>query len=128
MIKQIKVAVISVLSIGMALPAFSQNFRNGQVPEGYVSVQSSFSIVVPLDDPANYEKQQAMAVKSFYQLVASNCPMLLETIADACQITGMNSNSNMNTRDQRGTQLMVQGQVTMAVKLKSSIGSPKSPQ
>ena len=56
------------------------------------------------------------------------CPMLLETIADACQITGMNSNSNMNTRDQRGTQLMVQGQVTMAVKLKSSIGSSKSPQ
>ncbi|MDE1990919.1 MAG: hypothetical protein KGI75_00370 [Rhizobiaceae bacterium] len=120
----------AILLLGTALPAFSQSFpalplRNpNQLPEGYISVQSGISLSIPMTDGDN-EKQQQDAIKSFYRIAASNCAALLDTIADACEISGLSSNADIANIDGRGPRLMVRGQVTMAVKLKPGTGASK---
>lgn len=114
----------------MALPAVAQNFSNlplrnpRQPPEGYISVQSGISISYPVAD-GDSEEQQEKALKSFYKIAASSCTTLLETIADACEISAMSSNSSVNNPDNRGTRLSVSGQVTMSVKLKPAAAVAK---
>lgn len=71
------------------------------------------------------EEQQEKALKSFYKIAASSCTTLLETIADACEISAMSSNSSVNNLDNRGTRLSVGGQVTMSVKLKPAAAVAK---
>ncbi|MBB3453702.1 hypothetical protein FHT86_001958 [Rhizobium sp. BK313] len=51
--------------------------------------------------------------------------MLLDTIADDCQINGLSSNTDVTNIDGRGLKLMVRGQVTMAVKLKPAANASK---
>ncbi|MBB3288353.1 MULTISPECIES: hypothetical protein [unclassified Rhizobium] len=121
--------------VGMVLftttqPTLAQNFQNlplrnpRQPPEGYISVQSGISISYPVTDGDN-EEQQEKALKSFYKIAASSCTTLLETIADACEISAMSSNSSVNNPDNRGTRLSVSGQVTMSVKLKPAAAVAK---
>jgi hypothetical protein len=116
--------------LGAAAPAFSQSLsalplRNPrQVPDGYISVQSGISLSIPITD-GNDEKQQQDAIKSFYRIAASNCTVLLDTIADDCQINGLSSNTDVTNIDGRGPKLVVRGQVTMAVKLKPAASASK---
>jgi hypothetical protein len=51
--------------------------------------------------------------------------MVLETVADTCEIAGMTT--NLNARDRNlggygGSQLTVSGQITMKVKFKANLG------
>jgi hypothetical protein len=87
-------------------------------------VQSGISLSIPITD-GNDEKQQQDAIKSFYRIAASNCTVLLDTIADDCQINGLSSNTDVTNIDGRGLKLMVRGQVTMAVKLKPAANASK---
>ena len=120
----------ALLLLGAAAPAFSQSLsalplRNPrQIPDGYISVQSGISLSIPITD-GNDEKQQQDAIKSFYRIAASNCTVLLDTIADDCQINGLSSNTDVTNIDGRGPKLMVRGQVTMAVKLKPAANASK---
>ncbi|WP_075852239.1 hypothetical protein [Rhizobium hainanense] len=114
---------LSLALAGLALPAAAQNFSNlplrnpRQPPEGYISVQSGISISYPVAD-GDSEEQQEKALKSFYKIAASSCTTLLDTIADACEISALSSNTSVNNLDNRGTRLSINGQVTMSVKLK----------
>jgi hypothetical protein len=114
----------------MALPAVAQNFSNlplrnpRQPPEGYISVQSGISISYPVAD-GDSEEQQEKALKSFYKIAADSCATLLDTIADACEISALSSNSAVNNLDNRGTRLSINGQVTMSVKLKAPTAAAK---
>jgi hypothetical protein len=114
---------LSLALAGFALPAVAQNFSNlplrnpRQPPEGYISVQSGISISYPVAD-GDSEEQQEKALKSFYKIAASSCTTLLDTIADACEISALSSNTSVNNLDNRGTRLSINGQVTMSVKLK----------
>jgi hypothetical protein len=120
----------ALLLLSAAAPAFSQSLsalplRNPhQIPDGYISVQSGISLSIPITD-GNDEKQQQDAIKSFYRIAASNCTVLLDTIADDCQINGLSSNTDVTNIDGRGLKLMVRGQVTMAVKLKPAANASK---
>jgi hypothetical protein len=120
----------ALLLLSAAAPAFSQSLsalplRNPhQIPDGYISVQSGISLSIPITD-GNDEKQQQDAFKSFYRIAASNCTVLLDTIADDCQINGLSSNTDVTNIDGRGLKLMVRGQVTMAVKLKPAANASK---
>ncbi|TXI08748.1 MAG: hypothetical protein E6Q76_06760 [Rhizobium sp.] len=113
-----------------ALPALAQNFQNlplrnpRQPPEGYISVQSGISISYTVAD-GDSEAQQENALKSFYKIAASSCATLLDSIADACEISAMSSNTSVNNLDNRGTRLSINGQVTMSVKLKPATASAK---
>jgi len=121
---------LSLALAGIALPALGQNFSNlplrnpRQPPEGYISVQSGISISYPVADGDSGE-QQEKALKSFYKIAASSCATLLETIADACEISAMSSNISVNNIDNRGTRLSINGQVTMSVKLKPPTAAAK---
>ncbi|WFU10105.1 hypothetical protein QA646_04350 [Rhizobium sp. CB3090] len=128
--KRLISATLCMLLLGSAGPAFSQSFSGlplrgqRQAPDGYISVQSGISFSIPITD-GNDEKQQQDAIKSFYRIAASNCAVLLDTIADDCQISGLSSNTDVTNIDGRGPKLMVRGQVTMAVKLKLAAGAAK---
>ncbi|GAC1042604.1 hypothetical protein [Rhizobium sp. No.120] len=114
----------------MALPAVAQNFSNlplrnsHQPPEGYISVQSGISISYPVAD-GDSEEQQEKALISFYKIAAGSCATLLDTIADACEISALSSNTSVNNLDNRGTRLSINGQVTMSVKLKAPAAAAK---
>lgn len=122
--------VLGLLLAGLAVPVLAQNFQNlplrapRQMPEGYISVQSGISLSYSVPDGDN-EEQQEKALKSFYKIAASSCATLLDTIADACEISAMSSNTSVNNLDGRGPRLSVSGQVTMSVKLKPSTALAK---
>ncbi|MGN6777087.1 MAG: hypothetical protein ACTHKI_17730 [Rhizobium sp.] len=121
---------LSLALAATALPALAQNFSNlplrnpRQPPEGYISVQSGISISYPVAD-GDSEEQQEKALKSFYKIAASSCTTLLDTIADACEISALSSNTSVNNPDNRGTRLSINGQVTMSVKLKPPTAAAK---
>lgn len=123
-------AILGLLLAGSALPALAQNLQNlplrnpRQPPEGYISVQSGISISYSVPE-GDSEEQQEKALKSFYKIAASSCATLLDTIADACEISAMSSNTAVNNFDGRGPKLSVNGQVTMSVKLKLATASAK---
>ncbi|QND50150.1 hypothetical protein HB780_32330 [Rhizobium lusitanum] len=116
-------ATLCMLLLGAATPASSQSLsalplRNPrQIPDGYISVQSGISFSIPITDD-NDERQRQDTMKSFYRIAASNCAMLLDTIADECQISNLSSNTDVTNIDARGPKLAVRGQITMTVKLK----------
>lgn len=122
--------VLGLVLVGFAVPALAQNFSNlplrtpRQLPDGYILVQSGISISYSLPEGDN-EEQQEKALKSFYKVAASSCSTLLDTIADACEISAMSSNTSINNIDGRGPKLSVSGQVTMSVKLKPSTVATK---
>lgn len=123
-------AAFGLALVSAASPALAQNFSNlplrnpRQPPEGYISVQSGISISYPVAD-GDSEAQQEKALKSFYKIAASSCATLLDTIADACEISAMSSSSSVSNLDNRGTRLSISGQVTMSVKLKPSAAAAK---
>lgn len=122
--------VLGLLLAASTVPALAQNLQNlplrnpRQLPEGYISVQSGISISYSVPEGDN-EEQQEKALKSFYKIAASGCSTLLDTIADACEISAISSNTSINNFDGRGPKLSVSGQVTMSVKLKPSNASTK---
>ncbi len=123
-------ATLGLLLAATTLPALAQNLQNlplrnpRQLPDGYISVQSGISLSYSVPDGDN-EEQQEKALKAFYKIAASSCGTLLTTIADACEISAMSSNTSINNFDGRGLKLSVSGQVTMSVKLKPSTASAK---
>ncbi len=126
-----RVSIFALAMTTMAAPAFPQQFldRNGialagRVPPGSISIQATVSMSVPADPGqedggAQIEKAQ----KTFYQLAAGQCSLVLASIADDCQITGMNNNVdlNRNVRNESArNDVIIRGTVSMVVKLKAN--------
>ncbi|UVK36349.1 hypothetical protein LHFGNBLO_003260 [Mesorhizobium sp. AR10] len=120
-----KKLIFAVLLCGMAAPAFSQDFdvsgRRRPGEDGTVRIQSSLSISVPVKEGDDMAIQQETALRSFYKLVAGSCAMVIETIADSCEITNVTTNVNSKDRGVNGPQIGVTGQITMKVKFKASL-------
>ncbi|MEI9401442.1 hypothetical protein [Mesorhizobium argentiipisi] len=79
----------------------------------------------PVKDDDDAAAQQQVALRSFYKVAAGSCALVIETVADTCEIAGMST--NLNARDRNiggygGSQLTVSGQITMKVKFKASLG------
>jgi hypothetical protein len=78
----------------------------------------------PVKDDDDAAAQQQVALRSFYKVAAGSCALVIETVADTCEIAGMST--NLNARDRNiggfgGSQLTVSGQITMKVKFKASL-------
>ena len=108
-----------------AFPALSQevpnrvpNFYAGQRVPGMVNVQTTVSLSVPVDAGQELADQIKAAQKGFYVMAGGQCDLILETLAESCQITNLTSSADLN----RGSRndIIVRGTVTMAVKLKDS--------
>jgi hypothetical protein len=115
-------AAVAVLTLA-ASGAFGQTAlpRNGMMPEGYVSVQSSISLSLPFDQSAPLDEQVQKAQKSLYDIASRNCSVVVETIAEDCKITGVTNNVDMQRGNNRDGFLSVRGQINMAIKLKASM-------
>ena len=113
--------------VAAASPASSQEqyvrpLRPGE--DGSARIQSSISMSFPVKDDDDAAAQQQVALRSFYKVAAGSCAMVVETVADTCEIVGMST--NLNARDRNiggyaGSQLTVSGQITMKVKFKASL-------
>jgi hypothetical protein len=124
-----KTIVIAILLCGWAVPAFSQvldetgrRLRPGE--DGLARVQSSLVMSIPVKDEEDVAAQQEAGLRSFYKVAASSCAMVLETIADSCEVTSVTTNVNARDRGVGGPQITVNGQIAMKVKFKASLGKP----
>jgi hypothetical protein len=128
----LKTTVVIALLFGSASPAFSlyadeigRPRRAGD--DGLATVQSSITMSIPIKDAEDIAIQQEAGLRSFYKIAAGSCAMVIETIADSCEIAGVTSNVNARDRSMGvavGSQITVTGQVTMRVKFKASLGKP----
>ncbi|KQV66250.1 hypothetical protein [Rhizobium sp. Root1220] len=126
-----------VLTCGFALaafPALSQdapnrmpNFYAGQRMPGMVNVQATMSLAVPVEADKDTAEQINAAQKGFYLMAGGQCELILQTLAESCQITNLTSNADLN-RYPRGdgarNDIIVRGTVSMAVKLKDAKQNP----
>ncbi|PZM16891.1 hypothetical protein [Rhizobium tubonense] len=124
------VAATSALLFCSTIAASAQSFQNlplrnnGQLPEGYISVQAGLSFNVPLKDVNDYGQEQTEAAKTFYRIAGSYCTTLLATVADSCEIKSLSSNADVQNFEGRSPNLTVRGQITMAIKLKPATKQP----
>lgn len=120
--------ISAAILVAVASPASSQEqyvrpLRPGD--DGSARIQSSFSMTLPVKDDEDAGAQQQVALRSFYKVAAGSCAIVVETVADTCEITGMTT--NVNARDRNvggygGSQITVTGQITMKVKFKANLG------
>ncbi|MBB3399035.1 MULTISPECIES: hypothetical protein [unclassified Rhizobium] len=112
-----------------AFPALSQevpnrvpNFYAGQRVPGMVNVQTTVSLSVPVEAGQETGEQIKAAQKGFYLMAGGQCDLILQTLAESCQITNLTSSADLN----RGSRndIIVRGTVSMAVKLKDSAQKP----
>src|SRR5579859_5545900 len=122
----LKTAIAAAALVCGGAPAFSQDqyipLRPGE--DGSARIQSSFSMTLPVKDDEDAAAQQQAALRSFYKVAAGSCAMVVETVADTCEIAGMTTNVNGRTRNidgYGGSQITVTGQITMKVKFKASL-------
>jgi hypothetical protein len=130
----LKTVVIAALFCGTALPAFSQTFDETGRPlrlragdDGLAKVQSSVTMSIPVKDDEDIVVQQEAGLRSFYKVAAGSCAMVIETIADSCEVTSVTTNVNARDRSMggvAGSQITVTGQIAMKVKFKASLGKP----
>lgn len=126
----LKVTIIVALLCGTVAPAFSQVLDDTGRPrrpgdDGLARVQSSITIGIPVKDDEDIAAQQQAGLRSFYKVAASSCAMVIETIADTCEVTSVTTNVNARDRNMGGiggSQITVTGQIAMKVKFKASIG------
>lgn len=98
--------------------------RNG-IPDGYVAVQSSISLSLPVDQSVQVDEQVQRAQKTLYGIASTNCSVVVETIAEDCKITGMTNNVDIQRGNNRDASISVRGQIDMAIKLKTSTQGSK---
>lgn len=99
----------------------AQMRRNRGVTDGFARVQSNFSISIPFKEQQESIDQHEAALRSFYKLAAGSCRMVVETIADNCEVINVTSNVNTRERGQTGSLITVSGQITMQVKFKAEV-------
>ena len=128
----LKATIIIALLCGTVAPAFSQTVdENGRVrragDDGLAKVQSSLTMSIPVKDGEDIAVQQETGLRSFYKVAAGSCAMVLETIADSCEVTSVTTNVNARDRSlggAAGSQITVTGQIAMKVKFKANLGKP----
>lgn len=125
----LKTTIIVALVFGTIAPAFSQVLDGRPLhpgEDGFARVQSSITIGIPVKDDEDIAAQQQAGLRSFYKVAANSCAMVIETIADTCEVTSVttNVNANRNMGGIGGSQITVTGQIAMKVKFKASIGKP----
>lgn len=119
----LRVAAAGAILAGVALPAAAQTLplRPGQAP----TVQSNLSMTFPIDKMEDVEQKRSEVLASFYRIVADSCRLLLETIADRCEVARVSSNVSVNERNAREPQMTLNGQIGMNVTFKATAAGGK---
>jgi hypothetical protein len=122
MYRKLKVIAILAVAAGSSMPAFSQDYLPEQRlrPGQESSIQSSITIMVPLDETKGTEAQQEEALKSFYAIASRSCDVVLDTVAKACEISRITTNTRTDDTGMRVSRLTLTGQIMMKVSFKPS--------
>jgi hypothetical protein len=112
----------------MSIPASAQDgiHPNRFRPGAENTLQSSLSMSISVDDDKDLESQQEEALRSLYKLAGRSCALVLETIADKCEIKNMTTNVRSDDTGQRARRLTVTAQVMMHVDFKD-LSEPAKP-
>jgi hypothetical protein len=121
----LKLLIVVAFLAGAAFPAQAQEQYVRPLRAGEESrIQSSLSLTLPVKDEADAAAQQQVALRSFYKVAAGSCAMVVETVAETCEITSMTTNVNARDRNAGGyggSQITLTGQITMKVKFKAGL-------
>lgn len=86
------------------------------------TVSSSIAITMPVGASADVMAVREAGLKAFYDIAARSCDLVIQTIADACELTRVNSNVGSRDRPGQVQEISISGQITMSVKFKSLVG------
>ena len=112
-----------------AFPALSQevpnrapNFYAGERALGTVKVQTTMSLSVPVEVGQEIGEQIKAAQKGLYTMASEQCDLILQALAESCQITNLTSSVDLNRGGRN--EILVNAAVTMAVKVKDAAKGP----
>ena len=90
-----------------------------QAGEG-ATITSSISLTSPVATGSTAAQQQEDGLRTFYQMAARSCDMVLETVAESCEIMRMTASTQSRNRGSDTTDITISGQITMKVKFKAA--------
>lgn len=108
----------------LSAPAQSLLRSNSGLAEGYILVNSNLTLAIPGAETTDLDKQQSEAHRLFYKVVADSCPLITQTFAETCEISGVSANVSIGDVRNRGGQVTISGSIQMIVKLKKQETSP----
>ena len=119
---RLKLALAAIVFAGLAsTPAASSRMVSGLPGHDFINVSVSMNMQVPLadGDTATLQSAQIDGRKMLYRLATSECPVLMETIAQSCRLTSMNVSTQLRHQN-RNTPYMLHlnGSAQFAITLK----------
>lgn len=119
---------VSILYASLVIPVTAQDaLYQGRIrPGAENSVQSSLTLSFAIDDSKDLPTQQEDALRALYKLAGRSCALVLETIADRCELRNVSTNIRNDEGGQRPNRVTVTAQVMMAVEFKATPG-PTTP-
>ena len=120
-----KTILIAATALALSSGAASSSKIAHNIPgQDFVNVNVSLNMEIPMTDDS-VEAMSAAQVdgrKILYRLATSECPVLLDTIADSCRLTNLNVSTQIRRQNRTvPVSLYVNGSAQFAITLKKSV-------
>lgn len=115
----------TTIAASLTLPAFAQEqlMRQRLLAGQENSVQSSITIVLPLDDAKDEAVQHEEALRKLYNISAGSCAALMDTVADSCEMASITTNVRSDDNGVRIGRISATAQIMMRVTFKKALSS-----
>ena len=126
-------SVVFVLVSSLTAPAFAQDAQPinpvdtnrlralARAGGDNSAVSSSISVTMPVGATGDVTAAREAGLKAFYEIAARSCDLVIETIAETCELTRVNSTVNSRDRPGQVPEVTVSGQINMSVKFKGQV-------
>ncbi|NNE21124.1 MAG: hypothetical protein HKN11_00805 [Rhizobiales bacterium] len=114
-------SAIVLIASAASTPAASSKLARHMPGHNTVNVNVSVNMEIPLadDDTQTIAAAQVDGRKILYRLATTECPVLLETIAETCRLTNLNVSTQIRRQNAaKPISLYVSGNAQFAVSLK----------
>lgn len=103
--------------------------QNIELQDGQMLVQAQRSVILPLQTSDDPGARQDDAVRMIYRMVDRDCALLLETIAETCELVSLSVSSNAGGRNRLTTEVgqtaSANASFSMKVRLKANSQNPR---
>ena len=114
-------SAILLIASAASTPAASSKIARHMPGHNVVNVNVSVNMEIPLadDDTETIAAAQVDGRKILYRLATTECPILLETIAETCRLTNLNVSTQIRRQNAaKPISLYVSGNAQFAISLK----------
>ena len=114
-------SAILLIASAATTPAASSKIARHMPGHNVVNVNVSVNMEIPLadDDTETIAAAQVDGRKILYRLATTECPILLETIAETCRLTNLNVSTQIRRQNAaKPISLYVSGNAQFAISLK----------